>query len=154
MIAIDIIFMDGQTIKVYSDTPDVFAQSIADAQVPEILEIHYDKDKDETPSNLDDFSVTLVSGKQIICRTTEDQINKAMNIEGISSTEKTYVLKYAKLQMEEDALDSRYNAARSIINNIPNLDLRVQAHREYIKRKRGYVAALESVVEGLFRRPE
>lgn len=155
MIPIKVTFKSGQFITAWSTNPDEFAHSVADISPPEISGLDYTwADHDKTPPELQEVTINLKSGSVIMCEIPKAELEKLSHVDEIFDYQKSTTITYAKLVKDEVELDSRFSAATAVINNMPNLDVRLYMHKEYLKRKAAYVAALEAIVEGCIRRPE
>lgn len=154
MIPIKIIFTSGNSITVYSEDPDFFAQCVSNIKPIEIIQLEYDYDIKGKPPELEEVKLTLSSGPFLLCNITKEQFAEIHTIQEIVECDKSNVIAYTKLANEEAELDQRFFSATAVINNLPNLDLRLEIHKQYIKRKSAYVAALEALVDSVIRRPE
>lgn len=155
MIPIKMTFRSGQFITAWSTNPDEFTRSVADISPPEISGLDYTwADHDKTPPELQEVSISLKSGSIIVCEMPKSELAKLKLVDEIEDYQNSTTIAYAKLIKAEQELDNRFAAATSVINNMPNLDVRLYMHKEYLKRKAAYVAALEAIVEGCIRRPE
>lgn len=156
MTPITLVFHCGTTLTVYSEIPDAFAKTVAEASPPEIKSMEYDRDT-ETEADVPDLqevSMLLDSGSLLLCQIATSEIPKAEFIDGITYCKPSTLLEYAKMAKDEKAIDDRYASVTTVINNIPDLEVRKHLHIEYIKRKRAYVAALEALIDGTLRRPD
>jgi len=155
MIPIRVTFKSGQFITAWSTNPDEFARSVADISPPEISGLDYTwADHNKTPPELQEIAINLRSGSVIMCEIQKTDLNKLAWVEEVVDFEHSNTITYAKLRKAEAELDSRFAAATTVIKNMPNLDVRLYLHKEYLKRKAAYVAALEAIVDGVIRRPE
>jgi len=155
MIPIKVTFKSGQSITAWSTNPDEFAQSIANISLPEITGLDYSwADNGQTPPELQEVTINLKSGSVLMCEVPKSELTVLGKIEDILYYENSNLIAYARLRKEEDALDMRFAATTAVINNIPDLDVRLYCHKRYLKCKAGYIAALESIVDGVLRRPD
>lgn len=153
MIPIKIEFKSGQFITAYSSDPDSFAQTVTDVSPPEISGIDYEFDVDQKTPELQEVTMTLQSGSLILCEIPKAEVVKIPYIKEIVDFAETSTITYARMVAEESKLDERFKAATLVINNIPTLSIRSYLHKEYLKRKAAYVAALEALVDSIIRRP-
>ena len=152
MTPIKIFFQSSESLTVYSDDPDAFADSVLSQKPPEIKLLKYDEGTVEAPE-LAEVKLTLQGGTIILCNIAKAEMAKAQYIEEIIDCDVSNVITYSKMVAQEAELDARFAAASAVINNLPDLDARLYLHREYMKRKQAYVAAIEALVDGAFRRP-
>ena len=154
MIPIKVTFKSGQFITAYSTDPDSFARSVADVSPPEISGIDYEFDTDQKTPELQEVTLTLQSGALILCEIPVTEVEKIPCIREVADFAETSTIAYARMAAEEKLLDERFLAATLVINNISILSVRSHLHKEYLKRKAAYVAALEALVDSVIRRPE
>jgi len=155
MIPIKVIFKSGKSITAWSTNPDEFAQSIANISPPEIAGLDYSwTDNGQMPPELQEVTINLKSGSVLMCEVTKSELTSLAKIEDILGYENSNLIAYARLRKEEDVLDARFAATAAVINNVPDLDIRLYCHKRYLKCKAAYIAALESIVDGIFRRPD
>ncbi len=153
MTPIKIVFMSNETLIVWSADAAAFTESVLAAKPPEIRHLEYaDVPVNDVPE-LTDVKLTFASGAMVLCQLPTDQLPKARYIPEIVECDVTNVIAYAKMGREEAALDARFAAASAVINNVPDLEVRVHLHKEYMKRKQAYVSAVEALVDGALRRP-
>ena len=153
MTPIKITFKAGETIVVYSDDPAGFAESVGNAHTPEIRHMEYD-DTNVPDTDLQEVQLMLVSGTTILCHIAKKHVAKVDFITGIAACTESLALAYAALAKREADLDERFGCVRAVINNIPDLNIRKDLHTEFLKRKTAYVSAIESLVDGVIRRPD
>ena len=153
MSPIKLIFQSRESLVVYSETPASFCQSIFETKPPDILDAKFGGDDVETPE-LQEVQLTLASGASILCSIAKTDVAKADFIEEIEECKPTNLLVYVKLMKQEAELDERFTASKLVINNVPDMGVRVGLHKEFLKRKQAYVAAVEALVDGVIRRPE
>jgi hypothetical protein len=154
MIPIKVTFKSGQFITAYSSDPDSFAQTVADVSPPEIIGIDYEFDVATNIPELQEVTLTLQSGALILCKIPKTEVIKIPRITEVADFAETATIAYARMAAEEAVLDERFKAACLVINNIPILSIRSELHKEYLKRKAAYVAALEALVDSVIRRPK
>lgn len=127
-------------------------EAVTASGAPEILGASIESE-DKVP-DLQEVTIELSSGAVLIGRIKKSDVGILPSIEEVSSFSESNNLAYAEMTAEETELDKRLLSVRDFTNNIPCLQLREHVHREYIKRKRAYVAALEATIEGILRRPK
>lgn len=153
MTPIKIVFQSSESLVVYSDDPDAFADSVLNTKPPEIKELEYTDKAEEALPELQEVKLTLRSGAIVLCNIAKAEMPKAQYIEEIADCDTCNTIAYAKLGEQEAELDARFEAIRAVINNLPDLDVRLHLHKEYMKRKQAYVSAIEALVDGVIRRP-
>lgn len=153
MIPIKMTFTSGEHLTIYSEDPNSFAQSISEAQTPDILNLEYTAEEHEDRTDLEEVKLTLKSGAIILCNMSKGDLPKAQYIQEIVDCDTSNIIAYGKLAKEEADLDARFASASMVINNIPNLDTRLHLHRAYMKRKQAYVSSVEALIDGCMRRP-
>jgi len=155
MTPITLVFQSRESITVYSTNPAAFQESILTTRPPEIMDVQYSDigHLEETPE-LQEVRLSLGSGASILCHIAKTDVAKADYIEEITDCSVTHILVYTELMKQEVELDERFKAASLVINNIPDLDVRVDLHREFLKRKSSYISAVEALVDGVIRRYE
>ena len=156
MTPIKVTFKSGNTITAYSTDPDSFAQSVADIAPPEITNLDYEKwvDSKLQVPELQEVTISLKSGAIIMCEIPKEDLPKLSWVDEIDDYSETTAIAYARLLKTEGDLDARFTSVTAVINNLPNLKVRLHLHTEYMKRKAAYVAALEALVDSVIRRPE
>lgn len=152
MTPIKIIFMSHETITVYSDDPGAFTDSVLSSKPPEIKQIEYVDDAADIPE-LTEVKLTFQSGAIMLCNIAKAEMPKAQFIREIQDCDTCNIIIYAKMGKQETELDVRFTAASAVINNLPDLAVRLHIHKEYMKRKQAYVSAIEALVDGVIRRP-
>ena len=152
MIPIKIFFQSSESLIVYSDNPEAFSESVLSQRLPEIKLLEYVDEAVETPE-LAEVKLTLRSGAIMLCNIAKGDMPKANYIAEITDCDINNTLAYAKMGQQEAELDVRFAAASAIINNLPDLDVRLHLHKEYMKRKQAYVSVVEALVDGAIRRP-
>ncbi len=152
MTPIKIVFMSNETLTVWSTDAGAFTESVLNAKPPEIKHIEYVDVLSDTVPELTDVKLTFPSGAMILCQLPTKALPKARYIPEIVDCETTTAIAYAKMGRDEAALDVRFAAASAVINNLPDLDYRLELHQQYMKRKTAYVSAIESIVDGAIRR--
>lgn len=150
MTPIKIVFISRESITVYSEDPDSFAESVLSKKPPEIKLLEYVDEAVDLPE-LSEVKLTLRSGAIMLCSIAKTDMQKAMYIEEIEGCDASNIIAYGKLAKEEAELDLRFASASAVVNNIPNLDTRLRLHREYMKRKQAYVSAIEALVDGVIK---
>jgi len=156
MIPVEIKFRGGEVLNIFSTKPAEFAASVEEVSPPEIESLSYSLDtnaSEPTPDDLQETKITLESGGIIVCYVSKSIRDKIHFIEGVESVEDSTIIAYAKLAKEEQALDERWGAVQNVMNNIPDKKLRLYLHKEYLKRRRAFVAVVEALIEGVIRRP-
>lgn len=153
MTPIKIVFVSSESITVYSDDPESFFRSITDAKPPEIKQLEYIDATVEPLPELAEVKLTLKSGAIVLCNIAKTEMPKAAYIKEIVDCDTSNMIAYSKLATLEAELDVRFAATSLVINNVPNLDIRLYLHTEYLKRKSAYVSAIEALVDGVIRRP-
>lgn len=153
MIPVKVTFASGGFLTIYTEDPDLFSKSVSEMKPPEIKGIEYDRDAHVETPTLDEVRLTLNSGAVMLCMLPKGDMAKARYITDISDCDHTTTITYAKLAKDEEDLDTRLAAVKNVVNNLPDLSVRLHLHKEYIKRKRAYVAALEATIDGAMRRP-
>lgn len=153
MIPITVTFKSGQTITAYSSDPDAFARTVAEVSPPEITNIEYEFADQDLPE-LQEVAMTLQSGALLICEIAKEEVSKIPHIGEIAEFVESTTIAHAQMAIEEQLLDEKFKAACLVINNIPSLEIRSHLHKQYLKRKAAYVAALEALVDSVIRRPE
>jgi len=153
MVPIKVTFKSGQFITAYSSDPDSFARSVTDISPPEITNIEYEFVEQDLPE-LQEVTLTLQSGALLLCEIPTTEVVKIPCIKEVSDFAETTTIAYARMATKENLLDERFKAATVVINNLPVLSVRLHLHKEYLKRKAAYVAALEALVDSVIRRPE
>lgn len=154
MTPIKIIFQSNESLIVYSDDPESFSESVLSAKPPEIKQLEYNGF--DCPANrpeLQEVKLTLRSGAIVLCNIAKTEMPKAQYIEEIEDCDTCNTITYAKMGQQEAELDVRFAAASAVINNLSDLGVRLHLHKEYMKRKQAYVAAIEALVDGVIRRP-
>ena len=155
MIPIKVTFKSGQSIVTWATDPDEFARTVADISPPEISGLDYTwADVNQTPPELQEVKINLKSGLIILCEVPKSDLDKLAWVNEIVDFEHSNTIAYTNLIRAEAELDNRFSALTAVINNLPDLDVRLCLHREYMKRKAAYVVALEAIVDGVIRRPE
>ena len=154
MTPIKIVFQSSESLTVYSEDPASFSDSVLAAKPPEIRQLEYIELSDEATPELAEVKLTLQSGATVLCHLAKSDMPKASFIKEISDCETNNSIAYSKLALQEADLDKRLLAAGQFINNMPDLDVRLALHKAYLKRKQSYAAAIESLVDGVIRRPE
>lgn len=154
MVPIKVVFKSGQFITAYSSDPDSFARTIANVSPPEITNVEYEFITDQTEPELQEVTLTLQSGALLLCEIAKTEITKIPCITEVADFAETSTIAYARMVAEENLLDERFKAVTLVINNIPVFSIRSYLHKEYLKRKAAYVAALEALVDSIIRRPE
>ena len=149
---IQITFASKETLMAWSDDPQAFAESILSKKPPEIIDVSYGYHT--SVPELQEVTLKLEGGSSILCHIAKHDVAKADFIQEVATCEETRILAYADLARDEAALEERFLAATAIINNVPDLELRLELHAAYLKRRAAYVAALEAIVDGVIRRPE
>ena len=154
MTPIKITFQSKESLTVYSDDPTSFSESVHNAKPPEIIRVEYsDIDHLKSHPELQEVKLTLQSGAIMLCEMAKAEMPKARYIEEITDCDTCNTIAYARLVERETKLDARFAATRAVINNLPDLDTRLHRHKEYMRRKQAYVSAIESLVDGVIRRP-
>lgn len=153
MTPIKIVFQSSESLIVYSDDPGAFADSVLSQKPPEIKELEYTDKAEEALPELAEVMLTLQSGAIVLCSIAKAEMPKARYIEEIADCDTCNTITYAKLGEQEAELDVRFAAVSAVINNLPDLGVRLHLHREYMKRKQAYVSAIEALVDGVIRRP-
>ena len=153
MTPIKLTFQSNECIMIYSEDPVGFAESVGAAHTPEIRQMEYG-DSDVAESELEEVQLVLESGTCILCYIEKATMAKADFIAGIAECNASTAMAYAKMVKQEADLDERFGACRGVISNIPDLDVRLHLHREYLKRKQAYVSAIEAIVDGVIKRPD
>lgn len=156
MTPIKVIFKSGNTITAYSADPDSFARSVADIAPPEITGLDYGKWIDSTKlvPELQEVKISLKSGAILMCEIPKEDLEKLATVDEIDDYIESTAIQYARLMSTEADLDAKFTSVTAVINNLPNLEVRLHLHRQYMKRKAAYVAALEALVDSVIRRPE
>ena len=156
MTPIKVIFKSGNTITAYSADPDSFAQTVADVSPPEITGLDYGKWVDSTKlvPELQEVKISLKSGAVLMCEIPKEDLDKLRLVDEIEDYSESTTIQYARLMNAEAELDKKFGAVTAVINNLPNLEVRLHLHRQYMKRKAAYIAALEALVDSVIRRPE
>lgn len=154
MIPIKVTFTSGEFITAYSSDPDSFARTVAEVSPPEIAGLDYEFGIVSNIPELQEVTLTLQSGALVICEIPKTEVVKIPRIVEVADFAETSTIAYSRMAVEEAFLDEKFRAACAVINNIPILSIRSQLHREYLKRKAAYVAALEALVDSVIRRPE
>lgn len=154
MMPIKIVFRSSESLTVYSDDPGAFADSVLSAKPPEIKELEYTDEAEEVLPELQEVKLTLQSGAIVLCQIAKAEMPKAQYIEEIADCDTCNTITYAKLGEQEAELDVRFTAVRAVINNLPDLGVRLHLYKEYMKRKQAYVSAVEALVDGVIRRSE
>jgi len=153
MTPIKVTFTSGQFITIWSKDPDAFIASVTEVSPPEIRLFECLEDDIECPE-LQEVRLTLRSGSMILGMIPKDEFAKAKILDEITACDESNTLAYAEMVTEENALDERLLAIKNISNNVPCLKTREYLHREYLKRKRAYIASLEAIIDGVIRRPQ
>jgi len=153
MIPVTMTFRSGETLVIHTLDPDAFAQSVSNAQGCGVVGVDYDRDRSTPDGGLNEVSMTLDGGHLLLCNITDDQMRKALYIQEILECEPSTLLSYNQLLAEESRIDDRLKAVGNVTNNLPDMEVRLYLHKEYIKRTRAYVSALESLIDGVIRRP-
>lgn len=155
MTPIKVTFKSGVTITAYSADPDSFAASVADIAPPEITGLDYEKwvDSKLQVPELQEVKISLKSGAIIMCEIPKEDLEKLSWVDEIDDYIESTAIQYARLLKTEGELDARFTSVTAVINNLPNLDVRLHLHRQYMKRKAAYIAALEALVDSVIRRP-
>ena len=155
MTPIKIIFQSKESLVVYSDDPESFQESVLNTKPPEIMRLEYgDIDHLKVHPELQEVKLTLQGGAIMLCKIAKTEMPKAEYIEEIVNCDVCNAITYAEMAKQEVELDLRFAAASAVINNLPDLDTRLYLHKEYMKRKQAYVSAVESLVDGVIRRPD
>jgi hypothetical protein len=152
MTPIKIIFQSRESLIVYSDSPIQFQESVFEMKPPEIMNVLFSDDANAEIPELQEVKLVLSSGSSILCHIAKKDVAKADFIEEITECQPSNLLVYTKLLREETALDERFTASKLVINNVPDLVVRVSLHKEFLKRKAAYVSAVEAMVDGVIRR--
>ncbi len=150
---IKMIFSSGETLVVYSDDPRSFSDSVLEAKPPEIRQIEYNENDVDEQLDLVEVKLTLQSGAIILCNLPKTKVAKALYIQEIVDCDSSNAIAYSRMARIESDLDERYKAACTVINNLPDLDVRLYLHKEYMRRKQAYVAAIEALIDGVIRSP-
>lgn len=151
MTSIKIVFQSSESLTVYSDDPNSFSESVLNVEPPEIKALEF-ASADPVPE-LAEVKLTLRSGAIVLCQIAKGDMPKAHYIDAIVDCATCNDITYAKLGKQEAELDARFTAVRGVINNLPDLAVRLHLHKEYMKRKQAYVSAIEALVDGVIRRP-
>jgi hypothetical protein len=155
MTPIKITFTSRESITLYSEDPASFVNSILERKPAEIIDVQYNiMDGRQAAPELQEVRLSLESGPCILGFIAKADVAKADYIEEIVECDTTHAITYGKLAKIEIDLDERFTAASAVINNIPDLDVRLTLHEQYLKRKSAYVSAVEALVDGVIRRPE
>ena len=156
MTPIKVTFRSGNSITAYSADPDSFARSVADISPPEITNLDYEKwvDSKQAVPVLQEVTISLKSGAILMCEISKEDLEKLSWVDEIEDYSKSTTIQYARLLKTEGELDVKFTSVTAVINNLPNLEVRLHLHREYMKRKAAYIAALEALVDSVIRRPE
>jgi hypothetical protein len=149
---IKVVFHSRESLVIYSEDVQSFSESVLSVKPPEIKHLEI-VDTDDAVPELAEVKVTLQSGASMLCYLAKSDMPKASFIEEIVDCEGSNAIAYSKLALQESALDDRLTAVGTFVNNIPDLDVRLAIHTEYLKRKLAYTAALEALVDGAIRRP-
>jgi hypothetical protein len=149
---IKVVFQSKESIVVYSEDVTSFSESVLTVKPPEIKHLEI-IDTDEDVPELAEVKMTLRSGASMLCYLAKSDMPRASFIREIADCEGSNAIAYSKLALKEQALDDRLTAVGAFVNNIPDLDVRLAVHTEYLKRKQAYASALEALVDGVIRRP-
>lgn len=151
MIPVKVTFVDGSTMRVFVRQPEAFGQQAADTcttihsieELPGVELLPTDK--------MVECTLTLKDGIRLTCSMLEqDMDNAKAECAAVLDCEIVYTEQLLELATIETVLDERLKGAYAVINNIPNKLRRLKLHREYLKRKSGYVASLEALIDGSF----
>lgn len=155
MTPIKVTFRSGNTITAWSSNPDSFAASVAEIAPPEITNLDYEKcvDSKLQVPELQEVTISLKSGAIIMCEIPKEDLEKLAAVDEIDDYIESTAIQYARLLKTEGELDARFTSVTAVINNLPNLEVRLHLHKQYMKRKAAYIAALEALVDSIIRRP-
>lgn len=151
MIPIKVVFQSGEHLTLYAEDPNQFSESLLEIKPPEVRHLEI-VEETEIPE-LAEIRFSLRSGATVLCHLAKAEVPKAQYIEEITDCEPCTTMTYAKLAKQEADLDARFTASSLVINNLPDLDVRLHLHKEYMKRKQAYVSAIEALVDGVIRGP-
>lgn len=154
MTPIRVTFKSGHFITAWSTDPDSFARSVADVQPPEITNIEYVRAVSDTVPELQEMTINLKSGSTLMCEIPKAELSKLRWVDEIENFQQSTTIAYARMAQEEAELDARFTAASSVINNLPHLPTRLHVHKQYLKRKAAYIAAVEALVDSVIKRPD
>lgn len=117
-------------------------------QSPDILNVQaMDCESSLDASEIAECTIRFAKGTTLICHVPRKSLPRISSLDAVIDAKETMYAEYAKMQAEEDALDARMESVKQFINNYPKVHARVELHKQYLKRKAAYVAALEALVD-------
>lgn len=117
-------------------------------QSPDILSVqamNIESTLDE--SEIAECTIQFTKGTTLICHVPRKSLARISSLDAVINAKETMFAEYAKMQTEENALDLRVESVKQFVNNFPKIKTRAELHRQYLKRKAAYVAALEALVD-------
>lgn len=145
-----ITFRDGGYVRVFIELVDPFLTQVKAScssvyNIEEAVEV-------VNEDTLRECAITLSDGTRMTCCMPESEIESVeTKSKHIMFCEEVFTTELLSLGTQEALLDQRLNGVYSVINNIPDKKRRIKLHREYIKRKSAYIAAMEALIDGAFR---
>ena len=140
----------GEWFTLHSDCPSDLMDTIQAVGPSDIVDVKMGEDV--TPPDLFEVSIGLADGKVLLGLVTDADFKHIETLTGIQSFQKTHLISYAKMNVEERAIDAQLVAASLVLNNLPDSDVRHTLHKEYIRRKRAYASAMEALIDGVINR--
>ena len=104
---------------------------------------------------IQECQLTLADGTQLYCSMLERDIPEAVAVSNlVVACEEVFFTEMIRASTLETCLDNRMAAVALVVNNIPDKRRRLNLHKEYLKRKSAYIAALEAMINGEFATPD